>query len=82
MMEPVDKTIISPMQCRLGRTAIGWGVRDLASKAKMSPNTVFRFESDKPTLPATVEKLKSVMEKAGVVFKANGDGPGVHLRRK
>jgi transcriptional regulator with XRE-family HTH domain len=69
-----------PLQCRLGRTALGWGVRDLAREAKVSPSTVAIFERGDALLPGTVDKLRLALEVAGVKFIAeNGGGPGVRL---
>ena len=36
--------IILPVQCRMARAALGMGVRELASAAKVSTDTVARFE--------------------------------------
>jgi transcriptional regulator with XRE-family HTH domain len=81
--EKSNHVTIEPIQSKLGRTALGWGVRDLAGKAEVSPNTVARFERGEAMLPGTIEKLRIVMEKAGVEFiPENGGGPGVRLKRK
>lgn len=73
--------IILPIHCRLGRTALSWGVRDLARKAKVSPNTVARFERGEAARPETITLLQRTMEQAGVEF-TNGNRPGVRLRDK
>jgi transcriptional regulator with XRE-family HTH domain len=74
---------IVPVQCRLGRTALSWGVRDLAEKADVSPNTVARFERGEVMLPETIQKLADAMERAGVTFiPENGGGAGVRLKKK
>ena len=36
--------IFMPVQCRMARAALGWGVRELAAAAKVSTDTVARFE--------------------------------------
>jgi transcriptional regulator with XRE-family HTH domain len=71
-----------PVQCLLARTALGWGVRDLARAAEVSPDTVRRFERGGKVKAGTVEMIQIALEKAGVIFvDANDGGPGVRLRR-
>ncbi|MEM7695294.1 MAG: helix-turn-helix domain-containing protein [Pseudomonadota bacterium] len=65
----------------MARTALGWGVRDLAKAASVSPNTVARFERGEALKDLTVGALRHALEKAGIEFiEANGGGPGVRLR--
>ena len=72
-----------PIQCKLARTAIGWGVRDLAEAAKVSPDTVARLERGEELRDDTLKKLRQTLEKAGVEFiTENGGGPGVRLRKR
>jgi len=67
----------------LARTAIGWGVRDLAEAAGVSPDTVARLERGEELRDETLQKLRRTLEKAGVEFiRENGGGPGVRLRRR
>jgi len=67
----------------MARTALEWGVRDLAAAAKVSTNTVSRFEAGEELKDRTADALRSALEHAGVVFIAeNGGGPGVRLKRK
>jgi transcriptional regulator with XRE-family HTH domain len=56
----------------MARTAIGWGVRDLARAAKVSPDTVARFERGESLKQITVLNLVNVFEKAGIQFIPNG----------
>ena len=73
-----------PIQCKLARMALGWGVRDLAEKAKKSPNTIARLERGEKMLPETVDDIRQALEKAGVVLiepDAAG-GPGVRLAKR
>lgn len=73
--------LITLEQCRMARAALGLGVRDLADLAKVSPNTVTRFERGEELQPRTIEALKVALEKAGVEFIAkNGGGVGVRLK--
>ena len=65
----------------MARTAVGWGVRDLAQKASVSTNTVARLERGETLKQSTVDVLRAVLEAAGVEFiEQNGGGPGVRLK--
>jgi transcriptional regulator with XRE-family HTH domain len=74
--------MITRLQVRMARTALGWGVRDLARKAGVSPTTVSRFEHGAHTRVDTVGLIQDVLERAGVIFVPadEGGGPGVRLR--
>jgi hypothetical protein len=53
----------------------------LAHAANVGVNSVNRFETGRDSRISTVEKLRSALEAAGVVFIAeNGGGAGVRLR--
>jgi transcriptional regulator with XRE-family HTH domain len=72
---------IVPAQCWMARTALGWGVRDLARAAEVSPDTVMRFERGDELKAATVEMIQRTLEEAGVIFiDENQGGPGIRLR--
>jgi len=72
-----------PVQCRMARTALGLGIRELAELAQVSTNTVTRFEGGEELKPRTIEALRRALEDAGVEFiPANGGGPGVRLKRR
>ena len=65
----------------MARAALGWGVRDLASKAGVSANTVSRYENGADALGETLMKIQRSLEDAGVIFiDADDEGPGVRLR--
>jgi transcriptional regulator with XRE-family HTH domain len=74
--------MITRIQMRMARAALGWGVRDLAQAAGVSPNTVSRFENGAGARVDTLVHLQDVLERAGVVFVAADEkaGPGVRLR--
>jgi transcriptional regulator with XRE-family HTH domain len=74
--------MITRMQMRMARTALGWGVRDLAEAAGVSPNTVTRFENGAGARADTLVHLQEVLERAGVVFVPADEaaGAGVRLR--
>ena len=70
------------VQCKMARTALGLGVRDLAELAKVSPETIARLERGEALKERTVDAVRSSLEAAGVIFIAeNGEGPGVRLRK-
>lgn len=67
----------------MARAALGWGVRDLAASATMSPATVARFEAGEELKQKTVESICSALEKGGVEFiPENGGGAGVRLAKR
>jgi len=72
--------ILLPVQCRMARAAVGWGVRELAAAAKVSIDTVARFERGDELKERTVEAMQRALEAAGIEFiDGNGGGPGVRL---
>ncbi len=74
--------MLTSMQVKLGRTAVGWGVRDLASAAGVAPSTIQRFESGRGGVQAkTLDQVRRAIEAEGVTFiaaDAHG-GPGIRL---
>ena len=72
--------IFLPVQCRMARAALGLGVRELAAAAKVSIDTVARFERGDELKERTIDALQRALEAAGVEF-TNGDQPGVRLTR-
>ena len=71
-----------PVQCKMARVALGWGVRELAKAAQVSTQTVARLEKGEQLKPSTIDHLRSVLEAAGIEFiPENGGGPGVRLTK-
>jgi transcriptional regulator with XRE-family HTH domain len=71
------------VQCKMARTALGLGVRDLAAAAGVSTDTVARFERGDALKDRTVAALQAALEAAGVEFiPENGSGPGVRLKHR
>ena len=69
-------------QCKMARVATGLGIRDLASLADISANTVSRLERGEELKPATLAAIRAALEAAGVEFiDENGGGAGVRWRR-
>jgi transcriptional regulator with XRE-family HTH domain len=72
-----------PVQLKMARAAVGWGVRDLAKKAGVTANTVTRIENGADAKQSTMDKLQHALEAAGIEFiEENGGGPGVRLRKR
>ena len=72
--------IFMPVQCRMARAALGWGGRELAAAAKVSTDTVARFERGDELKERTIDALQRALEAAGIEF-TNGDQPGVRLTK-
>jgi transcriptional regulator with XRE-family HTH domain len=62
----------------MARAELGLGVRKLAAAAKVSPDTVVRFERGERIRKRTIDSLRQVLEAAGVEF-TDGRKPGVRL---
>ena len=72
--------IFAPLQCRMARAALGWGVRELAAAAKVSTDTVARFERGDELKERTIDALQRALEAAGIEF-TNDDQPGLRLTK-
>ena len=77
--------MISGIQIRAGRSLLGWDQAKLAEMAGVSIITVKRLEAAGEEIQAqfaTVMKVKSAFETAGVLFlgEESGLGYGVRLR--
>jgi transcriptional regulator with XRE-family HTH domain len=67
----------------MARAALGWGVRELAGAAKVSIDTVARFERGDELKERTVEAIQLALEAGGIEFiPENGGGPGIRLKRR
>jgi transcriptional regulator with XRE-family HTH domain len=71
---------MKPVQIKMARAALGWGVRELAELAGITANTVTRIENGADAKQSTIDALKAALENGGVEF-TNGDEPGVKLRK-
>jgi transcriptional regulator with XRE-family HTH domain len=66
--------MLTPLQSKMARTALGWNIRRLAEQANIAPNTVSNFETGKGrTNRANIAAIKRAFEGAGIIF-LNGDG--------
>ena len=73
--------MIIRVQVRMARAALGWSVRDLASRAGLAANTVSRYENGTDAYGETLTKIQRALEDAGIIFiDENDEGPGVRLR--
>jgi transcriptional regulator with XRE-family HTH domain len=74
---------MKPVQLKMARAAVGWGVRELAKKAGVTANTVTRIENGADAKQSTTDRLQHALEAAGIEFiQENGGGPGVRLRKR
>ncbi|PZO52411.1 MAG: transcriptional regulator [Alphaproteobacteria bacterium] len=79
--------MVTPLQLRLARIAIGWSAADLAAASKVSESTIRRFETGNGEMyENNLERLRTVLERKGIVFLASGEttdgGPGIRLKKK
>jgi len=73
--------MVSRIQVKMARAALGWGVRELAAQAGIATNTVSRFENGADALGDTLLKIQRTLERAGIEFiDENGGGPGVRFK--
>lgn len=75
--------MVTPLQIKLARTALGLTIRELAETAGVAPSTIHLFETEKGAMrTSTLGRVQKVLEDGGVIFiyaDANG-GPGIRLR--
>ena len=71
---------MAPEQCKMARAGLGLGVRELADLAKVSTNTITRFERGESLKERTFDAIRAALESAGVEF-TDGERPGVRLRK-
>lgn len=63
----------------MARVATGLGLREIAARAGVSPNTISRLERGEELKARTIEDIRTVFEAAGVTF-LDDDGRGVGVR--
>ncbi|MFT3723894.1 MAG: helix-turn-helix transcriptional regulator [Hyphomonadaceae bacterium] len=77
--------LLSPVQVKMARAALGLGIRELAELAECAPSTVMRFEGGKGGMHVdTLQRIQKTLEREGVVFIDADEklGPGVRMRGK
>ena len=72
-------TRFSPVQSKMARAALGWGIRDFARIAKVSTDTVSRLERGELLKQRTLYDLRTAFEAVGIEFI---DDNGVRLMAK
>ena len=77
--------MITGLQIRAARGALGWSASQLAERAGVALRTIARFEETDGVPPSRTNTLIDVakaLETAGIEFIGTPeDGPGVRLRR-
>lgn len=78
--------MLTGIQIRSARAALGWSLLDLAENSGVSLSTIRRAEAEtnvpKTTAP-NLEALKSTLEAAGIEFIGTPeDGPGIRIHAK
>ena len=75
--------ILLPVQCRMARAALGLGVRELAAAAKVSIDTVTRFERGDELKERTIEALhRAFKPPASNSSTRTGAGQGCASKRQ
>lgn len=81
-----DLSMITGVQIRSGRAALGWPAKLLAERSGIGLRTLLRIESFDGVPPShskTLIELKRCLESAGIEFIGTpDDGPGIRLRIK
>ena len=73
---------MNPIQCKLARVALGWGVRELADAANVSTQTISRLERGDQLRTSTIDGIRQVFEAAGVEFIVEGsDRFGIIIKK-
>ncbi len=62
-------------QVRMSRTALHWTIKDLAQQAGITPQTVTKFENGGNITVATLEKIQTALERAGITLIPANGGP-------
>jgi transcriptional regulator with XRE-family HTH domain len=78
--------VITGLQIRAARAALGWSASALAERAGVALRTIARFE-EVDGVPAsrtnTLIDVEKALEAAGIEFIGSpDDGPGIRLRAK
>lgn len=74
--------MISGLQVKLGRTALGISLREMEEKIGITANTISRYENGADAKGSTIQKLQTYLEESGIEFiPENGGGVGVRLKK-
>lgn len=76
--------MITGLQIRAARAALGWSATELAKRSNIAMKTVARLEQSDgipPSHSSTLHEIKKTLESAGIEFVgAPDDGPGIRIR--
>jgi len=73
---------LTPIQCKMARTATGLSVRKLGEITGLAFTTINRYENTGKATVTTVEIIRKALEAAGAEFiPENGGGVGVRLKK-
>lgn len=77
--------MITGLQIRAARAAIGWSAEKLSEASGVSLRTILRLEQEDgvpPSRSSTLVDVQKALESAGIIFIGTSeDGPGIRLRR-
>jgi predicted transcriptional regulator len=80
LLDPLQGAALSPTLCREARLLLGWSMTLLATRARVSKDTLRGFERGSLTAGAAVQgRLRRALEAAGIEV-IDGQAPGVQLR--
>jgi transcriptional regulator with XRE-family HTH domain len=68
------------IQCKMARAALDLGVRDLAQLAKVSADTIARFERGEILKERTVDSIQLALQAAGIEFVPENGSSGIGVR--
>lgn len=75
--------MISRVQVKMARAALGWGVKALGEKVGVAANTISRYENGYDAYGETLRKITRVFEEAGITFIEEEDGAeGVMVNKR
>ena len=67
-------------QCRAARALLGWTLTDLAERASVNRTSIQTFENGRRNPQrSTLKLIREALERAGIRFLENGEGPGIRL---
>ena len=76
--------MITGLQIRAARAALGWSATELAKRSNIAMKTVARLEQSDgipPSHSSTLHEIKKTLETDGVEFVGTpDDGPGIRIR--
>lgn len=67
--------MVTRVQVKMARVALGWGVRDLAREAGLTPPTITKFENGGNVTLDTAEKIQHALDRAGITWVPENGGP-------